>query len=217
MASSSSQAARVLPKLKVVGATLRCASWEVAALHRRHCGRSDGIHSTHGQLQQSDLGQTGDYPTVLMFDSLGALIRSYYFNETRGYSRTIVPTTSALRAALIQTLDGVNGVRTGTDRYYFLANNCTTYIAWILASSGLAQLPNPFIPTQAALHLRRSFLTAWPEIQALSPTDLKRFSVGTDSLSSVSTMDLQRMIVLPALKWLTKRLRLSPNCKREKI
>jgi len=147
-------------------------------------------------------GVSGNYAIVLHFGSLGNLIQSYYFSETRGYSRTIIPSTRELRQSLLNTLSEVNQVRIGKDRYYFFTNNCTSYLAWLLETTGFNQVspPTPFLPARVNLHLRRSFISPWPEVEGISSKDLHRYSnlQQNHSWEKVSTLDLQRLIAFRA-------------------
>ena len=142
-------------------------------------------------------GAFGGFAIAPVVQSLGELIRAYYFQEMRGYTRTIIPSTAARRRALIDTLRAVTKERTGHDRYYFLTTNCTSYVSWILNQAGFAQLPAPvpFLPTLASLHLRRSFVSPWPEIEGVSAKRLHAYAEGIDDLATTNTLDLQRLIV----------------------
>ncbi len=151
-----------------------------------------------GPVKIAGKGVFGGYLIGLSFGPLGNLIKDYYFRETRGYSRTILPSSERLRSSLLTTLAKINEVRFGSDRYYFFTENCASYLSWVLESSGFRQLPIPipFIPTSAKLHFRNSFLAPWPEILSLPPKDLGAFHPeNVTHWSSFSTLQLQRLLV----------------------
>ena len=143
-------------------------------------------------------GLGGGYPIVPAFESLGALIQGYYFRETRGYARTILPSTAGLRRALLDTFRAVVRERLGVDQYYFLTENCASYLSGILSRAGFTQTPTPipFFPAQAGLHFRRSFLSPWPEVAGVSAAELKRLSSPRvlDRLAARATLELQRLL-----------------------
>ena len=144
-------------------------------------------------------GLTGGYPIVLFFRSMSYLIQYYYYIELRGFTRTIIPTTRQTRLTLLKTLQSINESRSGKDKYLFIGNNCTSYIARVLAAAGFYQieLPRPFIPTRMNLHLRRSYLSPWPEVHGISISDLRALEekIKNDDISKWATLELQKLTV----------------------
>lgn len=144
-------------------------------------------------------GLSGGYPAILNFKTVGDQIRYYYHKELRGYTRTIIPTTKALRENLLRVLDRVNRADSPESQYYFLSNNCTSYMARLLNESGLKQLelPYPFLPKQANIHYRRSYLSPWPEMKGLSIEFLKQKEKDLENkpVTDFSTIALQQLLV----------------------
>lgn len=143
-------------------------------------------------------GIFGGFWIVLEFEKLNQIVVKSCSSEFRGFSRTIIPSTRELRIHLLETLKGINNVRTGKDRYYFLTNNCTSYTSWLLNSAGFAQLPAPvpFFPKHASLHFRRSFISPWPDVNGVSKKELHPYLDlwQVRSWKEFSTLNLQRLL-----------------------
>ena len=162
---------------------------------------NDSSDSTLGLIYK---GLSGGYPAVLNFKTVGDQIRYYYYQELRGYKRTIIPTNRHMRAKLVETLRRVNAASSPEDQYFFLSNNCTSYIAKLLKQADFNQLPlpYPFVPKQANIHYRRSYLSPWPEMTGISIEFLKDLEANIEkrqSFSNLPTLNLQQLLVFSGL------------------
>jgi hypothetical protein len=164
-----------------------------------------GLNSPDDAFKETIVkGTNGGYPIFIMFTSIGDIVRQYYFNENRGYSRTIIPSNRKLRIAVLQVIEDWLTTQVGTDRYYFFSNNCASFMAALLDRAGFHQLPQPtpLIPTQMSLHLRRSYLAPFPEILGVSADRMLKLRDlnSVRAWSKLATLDLQRLIAFHGLE-----------------